>query len=50
MKFKSAKATRIDVQKDGSQKVVYRDRDVLTRREPGDKRDAPKLSKRRKSA
>lgn len=47
MKFKFAKATRIDVQKDGTLKVVYRDRDVLKRR---DSRGTPKAARKRKSA
>ena len=47
MKLKYAKATRIDVQKDGTTKVVYQDRDVLTR--PGPK-GTSKAPRKRKSA
>lgn len=48
MKIKSAKATRIDVAKDGTLKVVYRDRDVLKR--GGRKQAQPKAAKRKPKA
>ncbi len=55
MKFKSVKATRIDVQKDGTLKIVYRDREISVRHHDVDqdapeKRPAKRPGKNRKSA
>ncbi|MCG3185036.1 MAG: hypothetical protein ICCCNLDF_03213 [Planctomycetes bacterium] len=55
MKFKYVRATRIDVQKDGTLKIIYRDREIPVRHHDVDevapaKKPDRRPGKKRKSA